>query len=58
MKNYCYNSNIYIFQKEVRWRIAEINTIRKVLKIAKISRDGLTIRLSNDEDLKAFNLKY
>ena len=58
MKNYCYNSNIYIFQKEVRWRIAEINTIRKVLKIAKISRDGLTIRLSNDEDLKAFNLKW
>ena len=58
MKNYSFNSNIYIFQKEVRWKIPEINTIRKVLKIAKISRNGLTIRLSNDKDLKAFNLKW
>ena len=58
MKNYSFNSNIYIFQKEVRWKIPEINTIRKVLKITKISRNGLTIRLSNDKDLKAFNLKW
>ena len=58
MKNYCFNSNVYIFQKEVRWRIAEINTIRKVLKVIKINRNGLTIRLSNDKDVKAFNLKW
>ena len=58
MKNYCFNSNVYIFQKEVRWRIAEINTVRKVLKVIKINRNGLTIRLSNDKDVKAFNLKW
>ena len=58
MKNYSFNSNVYIFQKEVRWRIAEINTVRKVLKVIKINRNGLTIRLSNDKDVKAFNLKW
>ena len=58
MKNYSFNSNIYIYQKEVRWKIPEINTIRKVLNITKISRNGLTIRLSNDKDLKAFNFKW
>tara|TARA_B100000886_G_scaffold253760_1_gene179440 strand:- start:755 stop:1222 length:468 start_codon:yes stop_codon:yes gene_type:complete len=58
MKNYCFNSNVYIFQKEVRWRIAEINTVRKVLKVIQINRNGLTIRLSNDKDVKAFNLKW
>ena len=58
MKNYCFNSNVYIFQKEVRWRITEINTVRKVLKVIKINRNGLTIRLSNDIDVKAFNLKW
>ena len=58
MKNYNFNSNIYIFQKEAKWRIAEISTIRKVLKTTKIQRNGLTIRLSNDKDIKVFNLKW
>ena len=58
MKNYCFNSNVYIFQKESRWKITEINTVRKVLKVIRIKRDGLTIKLSNDEDVKAFNLKW
>ena len=58
MKNYCYNSNIHIYQKEAKWKAAEINTVRKVIKATKIQRDGLTIRLSNDKDVKAFNLKY
>ncbi len=58
MKNYCFNSNVYIFQKESRWKITEINTVRKVLQVIRIKRDGLTIKLSNDEDVKAFNLKW
>ena len=58
MKNYFFNSNIYIFQKEAKWRVAEIRTIRKVLKATKILRNGLTIRLSNDKEVKAFNLKW
>ena len=58
MKNYCFNSNIYIFQKEVKWKVAEINTVRKVLKATKTHRTGLTIRLSNDKEVKAFNSKW
>ena len=58
MKNYCFNSNINIFQKEAKWKVAEINTVRKVLKATKTQRNGLTIRLSNDKDVKAFNLKW
>ena len=58
MKNYCFNSNVYIFQKEAKWKTTEINTVRKVLKVIRIKRDGLTIKLSNDEDVKAFNLKW
>ena len=58
MKNYCFNSNVYIFQKESRWKTTEINTVRKVLKVIRIKRDGLTIKLSNDEDVRAFNLKW
>ena len=58
MKNYYFNSNIHIFQKEAKWRVADISTIRKVLKTTKIQRNGLTIRLSNDKDIKDFNLKW
>ena len=58
MKNYCFNSHIYIYQKDVKWKAAEINTVRKVLKVTKTQRNGLTIRLSNDKDVKAFNLKW
>ena len=58
MKNYCFNSNIYIFQKEVKWKATEINTVRKVIKASKIQRNGITIRLSNDKDIKTFNLKW
>ena len=58
MKNYYFNSNIHIFQKEAKWSIADISTIRKVLKTTNIQRNGLTIRLSNDKDIKDFNLKW
>ena len=58
MKSYCFNSNIYIYQKEAKWKASEINTIRKVLKATKAQRNGLTIRLSNDKDVKNFNLKW
>ena len=58
MRNYFFNSNIYIFQKEAKWKAAEINTVRKVLKATKTHRTGLTIRLSNDKEVKAFNSKW
>ena len=58
MKNYFFNSNIYIYQKEVKWKAIEINTVRKVIKATKTERNGLTIRLSNDKDVKVFNLKW
>ena len=58
MKNYFFNSNIYIFQKEAKWKASEINTVRKVLKATKTQRNGLTIRLSNDKELKDFNSKW
>ena len=58
MKNYCFNSNIYIYQKEPKWKTDEINTVRKVLKVTNTQRNGLTIRLSNDKEIKDFNLKW
>ena len=49
---------IVLIQKEAKWKTTEINTVRKVLKVTKIKRDGLTIRLSNDKDVRVFNLKW
>ena len=58
MKYYCFNSNIYIYQKEAKWKNTEINTIRNVLRVTNVRKKGLTIRLSNDKDVKAFNYKW
>ena len=58
MKNYYFNTNIYIYQKEAKWKTTEINTVRKVLKATKTQRNGLTIMLSNDKYVKALNLKW
>ena len=58
MKHYCFNSNIYIYQKEAKWKNTEINTVRNVLKVTSIRKMGLTIRLSNDKDVRAFNYKW
>ena len=58
MKHYFFNSNIYICQNEAKWKNTEINTVRNVLKIANVRKAGLTIRLSNDKDVKEFNYKW
>ena len=58
MKHYCFNSNIYIYQKEAKWKNTEINTIRNVLKVINVRKIGLSIRLSNDNDVRAFNYKW
>jgi probable rRNA maturation factor len=58
MKSYCFNSNIYIYQKGAKWKATEINTVRKVLKATKTQRNGLTIRLSNDKEVQAINFKW
>ena len=58
MKNYCFNSNIYIYQKEAKWKHTEINTVRNVLKVTNVRKIGLSIRLSNDNDVRAFNYKW
>ena len=58
MRSYFFNSNIYIFQKEARWRNTEINTVRKVFKVTRIKNNGLTVRLSNDKDVKIYNSKW
>ena len=58
MKSFFFNSNIYIYQREARWKITDINTIRNVLRVTKVRTNGLTIRLSNDKEIKAFNFKW
>ena len=58
MKYYCFNSNIYIHQKEAKWTNTEINTVRNVLKVTNVRKIGLTIRLSNDKDVKDFHYKW
>ena len=58
MKQYCFNSNIYIYQKEAKWKNIEINTVRNVLKVINVRKIGLTIKLSNDKDVKAYNYKW
>ena len=58
MKSFFFNSNIYIYQREARWKIAEINTVRNVLKATKVKSNGLSIRLSNDKEIKTFNFKW
>ena len=58
MKHYCFNSNIYIYQNEAKWKNTEINTVRNVLKVTNVRKIGLTIRLSNDNDVRTFNYKW
>mgnify|MGYP001225254590 CR=1 FL=1 len=58
MKHYCFNSNIYIYQNEAKWKNTEINTVRNVLKVTNVRKIGLSIRLSNDNDVRAFNYKW
>ena len=58
MKHFFFNSNINIYQKEAKWERKDINTIRKVLKISNVIKNGLTIKLSNDKDLKFYNYKW
>ena len=58
MKNYCFNSNIYIYQKEAKWKNSEVNTVRNVLKVTNVKKKGLSIRLSNDAEVKVFNHKW
>ena len=58
MKYYCFNSNIYIYQNEAKWKNTEINTVRNVLKVTNVRKIGLSIRLSNDNDVRTFNYKW
>ena len=58
MKSFTFNSNIYIYQREARWKITDITTVRNVLRVTKVKANGLAIRLSNDKEIKAFNLKW
>ena len=58
MKSFTFNSNIYIYQREARWKITDITTVRNVLRVTKVRANGLAIRLSNDKEIKAFNLKW
>ena len=58
MKSFIFNSNIYIYQREARWKITDITTIRNVLRVTKVRANGLTIRLSNDKEIKALNFKW
>ena len=58
MKHYCFNSNIFIYQNEAKWKNTEINTVRNVLKVTNVRKIGLSIRLSNDNDVRTFNYKW
>ena len=53
-----FNSNIFIYQREARWKITDITTVRSVLRVTKVRANGLSIRLSNDKEIKAFNFKW
>ena len=58
MKYIFYNARINIFQYEAKWRTTEINTIRSVLKVLNLRNCGLSIKLSNNKDVKKINLKW
>ncbi len=58
MKHFFFNSNINIYQQEAKWKVKEINTIRNVLKVTKVRNNGLTIKLSNDKNIKMQNNKW
>lgn len=58
MKFFFYNSNINIIQNEAMWKVKDINTIRKVLKVSDLKKKGLSIKLSNDKYVKEINYKW
>ena len=36
MRQFFFNANISIYQKEARWKNTDINTVRKVLKVTNM----------------------
>ena len=58
MRHFFFNSNINIYLQESKWRVREINTVRNVLKAMDIKNKGLTIKLSNDKNIKYCNSKW
>ena len=58
MRQFFFNANISIYQKEARWKNTDINTVRKVLKVTNVFKNGLAVKLSNDKELKFLNKKW
>ncbi|MAJ23929.1 MAG: rRNA maturation RNase YbeY [Rickettsiales bacterium] len=58
MKYFFFNSNIHIYQQEARWKNTEINLVRDVLKVTNVRKKGLTVKLSNDKNVKYYNNKW
>ena len=58
MKHFFFNSNIYIYQQDSKWKNKEINIVRDVLKATNVKKNGLSIKLSNDKHVKYYNYKW
>ena len=53
-----FNSNIIIHLPEPRWTNSAINMVRRVLVVCNLQGLGLSLSLSNDQQIKYFNNKW
>ena len=53
-----FNSNIIINLQEPRWNSCSINMTRKVLKICRLQKYGISVILSNDKKVQYLNNKW
>ena len=53
-----FNSYICIYLFDARWNSRLLNSIRLALKVYGFKKKGLTIKLSNDKEIKKLNFKW
>ena len=53
-----FNSNITINLQEAKWSSKSVSMVRKVLKVSKLKKNGITVNLSNDKHVKSLNYRW
>ncbi len=52
------NNRIFVNLNVNKWRIKDINVVRKVIRACSIKKQGLSVKLSNDDDIKELNYHW
>ena len=53
-----FNPYVFIYLCDARWKNNLLQPIRAAIKVYGLKRKGITIKLSNDKEIKKFNFKW